>query len=78
MAAAILFMAESLSSDDCEVEDPKLGTSVESQQDRGTTTTADSSDIKCTGVEYPQPSDGRIPRPKQRIIIMDYFRKETM
>ena len=48
-------MAESLSSDDCEVEDPKLGTSVESQQDHGTTTTtADSSDIECTGVEYPQ------------------------
>ena len=44
------------SSDDCEVEDPKVGTSVESQQDHGTTTTADSSDIKCTGVEYPKPS----------------------
>ena len=55
-------MAESLSSDDCEVEDPKPGTSVESQQNCGTTTTADSSDIECTGVEYPQPSD--IPRPK--------------
>ena len=34
----IYVMAESLSSDDCEVEDPKLSTSVESQQDHGTTT----------------------------------------
>ena len=43
-----------LSSDDYEVEDPKLGISVESQQDRGTTTTADSSDsdIECTGVNH--------------------------
>ena len=46
-------MTESLSNDNCEVGDPKLGTSVESQQDRGTTTTADSSDIECVGVEYP-------------------------
>ena len=45
-------MAELLSSDDCEVEDPKLGTSIESQQDRGTTSTADSSDIEYMGVEY--------------------------
>ena len=43
-------MAESLSSDNCEVKDPKLGTSVESQQDRGTTTTAN---IESTEVEYP-------------------------
>ena len=52
----IYVMAESLSSDNCGVEDPKLGTSVESQQDHGTTTTADSSDIKCMEVEYPKPS----------------------
>ena len=31
-------MAESLSSNNCEPEGSKLGTSVESQQDRGTTT----------------------------------------
>ena len=50
-------MAESPSSDDCEVEDPKLGTIVESQQDCGPTTTADSSaDNECTAIEYPQPS----------------------
>ena len=54
MAAAILSMAESLSSDDCVVEDPKLGTYKCSA---GTTTTADSSDIECAGVEYLQPSD---------------------
>ena len=38
-------------------------------------TTADSSDIECTGVEYRQPSD--VPRAKQCMTIMDYFHKET-
>ena len=53
-------MAELLSSDDCEVEDPKLCTSVESWQDCCTAPLL--SMIECMRVEYPQSSD--VLRPK--------------